>query len=185
MKISIFARYARTFFVLWHLEEVPVLSTTWNDLFCSCVDDVSICWHMFSFVILCPKRWFQINSRTVRRHFSSIMTLNNWKMIAEKWSFIFRWRSRFRRRRGCLSCKMCYVVCEVKIARRFSNWIYKSSSLPLLDRFSESDDSSLRLSLLLTIVFTSPKNKRWTARKWESHLLNEVMGLHHQKRRLW
>ena len=103
MKNRFFARLARAFFIFWHLEDVLVLSTTWNDLFCSCVDDVSIWWQMFNFVFLCPKRWFNINSRTVRRHFSSIMTLNNWKMIAEKRSYIFRWRSRFRRRRVCLS----------------------------------------------------------------------------------
>ena len=83
--------------------DVLVLSTTWNELFCSCVDDVSIWWQMFNFVLLCPKRWFQINSRTFRRHFSSIIALNNWKMIAENRSYIFRWRSRFRRRRVCLS----------------------------------------------------------------------------------
>ena len=29
-----------------------------------------------------------------------------------------------------------------------SNWIYKSSSLPLLDRFNKRDDSPLRLTLL-------------------------------------
>ena len=109
MKNSIFARFARfacfarAFFIFWHFEDVLVLSMTWNDLFFSCVDDVSIYWQMFDFVFLCPKRWFQINSRTVRWHFSSIMTLNNWKMIAEKWSYIFRWRFRFRRRRVCLN----------------------------------------------------------------------------------
>ena len=59
-----------------------------------------------TFCPLCPKRWFQINSR----HFSSIMTLNNWKIIAEKRSYIFRWRSRFRRRRVCLSSLLCFVV---------------------------------------------------------------------------
>jgi len=74
MKNSIFARFARAFFIFWHFVDVLVLSTTWNDLFCSCVDDVSIWWQMFNFVFLCPKRWFQINSRTVRRYFSSIMT---------------------------------------------------------------------------------------------------------------
>ena len=58
---------------------------------------------MFNFVALCPKRWFQFNSNIVRTHFSSIMSLNNSKMIAETRSHIFRWRSRFRRRRVCLS----------------------------------------------------------------------------------
>ena len=67
------------------------------------VDDVSIWWQLFNFVFLCPKRWVQLNSRIVRTHFSSIMSLNNWKMIAETRSYIFRWRSRFRRRRVCLS----------------------------------------------------------------------------------
>ena len=31
-----------------------------RDLFCSCVDDVSMWWQMFNFVLLCPKRWFQL-----------------------------------------------------------------------------------------------------------------------------
>ena len=103
MKNRIFARFARAVFIFWHFEEVLVLSTTWNDLFCSCVDDVSIWWQMFTFVVLPPKRWFQLNSRIVRTHFSNIMTLNYWKIIAERRSDIFRWHSRFRRRRGCLS----------------------------------------------------------------------------------
>ena len=67
------------------------------------VDDVSIWWQMFNFVFLSPKCWFQFNSRIVTTHFSNIMSLNNWKMIAETRSHIFRWRSRFRRRRVCLS----------------------------------------------------------------------------------
>ena len=70
MKNSIFARFARAYFIFWHFEDVLVLSMTWNDLFCSCVDDVSIWWQMFNFV------WFHFNSRIVRTHFSSKMTLN-------------------------------------------------------------------------------------------------------------
>ena len=35
--------FARPFFIFWHFEDVLVLSMTWNDLFCCCVDDVSIC----------------------------------------------------------------------------------------------------------------------------------------------
>ena len=90
------------FSFFWHFVDVLVLSTTWNDLFCSCVDDVSTWWQMFNFVLLCPKRWFQFNSRIVRTHFPSMMSLNNWKMIPETRSHIFRWRSRSRRR-VCLS----------------------------------------------------------------------------------
>ena len=90
-----------------------IISTNWYkyikqekqifDLFCSCVDDMNIWWQLFNFVFLCPKRWFQFNSGIARTHFSSIMTFNNWKMISETRSYIFRWRSRIRRRRVCLS----------------------------------------------------------------------------------
>ena len=54
-------------------------------------------------ILSCPKRWFQFKSRIVKAHFSGIMTLNTWKMIAETRSDSFRWRSRFSRRRVCLS----------------------------------------------------------------------------------
>ena len=108
MKNRIFARFARASFIFWHFGDVLVLSTSWNDLFCCCVDDVSIWWQMFNFV-LCPKRWFQFNSRIVRTHFSSKMTLNNWKMTAETRSYIFRWRSRFHRRRVSLSSLLTHL----------------------------------------------------------------------------
>ena len=58
MKNSFCARFARAFFIFSYFENVLVLSTTWNDLFWSCVDDVSIWWHVFKFVFLCPKSWF-------------------------------------------------------------------------------------------------------------------------------
>ena len=48
MKNTIFARFAPAFFIFWHFEDILVLSTTWNDLFCSCVDDVTIRWQMFN-----------------------------------------------------------------------------------------------------------------------------------------
>ena len=104
IKNSIFARFVCVHFSFFlHFEDVLVLSMTWNDLLCSCVDDVRIWWQMFNFAFLCPKRWFQFNSRMVRTHFSSMTTLNNWKMIAETRCYIFRWHSRFRRRLVCLS----------------------------------------------------------------------------------
>jgi len=159
MKNSIFARFARAFFIFWHFVGVLVLSTTWNELFCSCVDDKSIWWQMFNFVFLCPKRWFQINSRTFRRHFSSIMALNNWKMIAEKRSYIFRWRSRFRRRRVCLSSLL--LVFNVRADLRFmyvSHYIffvvpntlraYSSNSLQLIINFARLRNSFLPSSKL-------------------------------------
>ena len=71
-----------------------------------CVDDVSIGWQMFNFVLLSQKRWFQFNSRIVRTHFASAMTLNNCDIIEERRSYIFSWRSRGRRSRLCLSSLM-------------------------------------------------------------------------------
>ena len=34
-------------------------------------------------------RWFQFNSRIVRSHFASVMTLNNREMIGERRSYVF------------------------------------------------------------------------------------------------
>ena len=52
---------------------VLVLSTRWNDMFCSCVDNVSM-WayddKCSNVVFLCPKRWFQFNSKIIGTHFS-------------------------------------------------------------------------------------------------------------------
>ena len=110
-KNSIFARFENAFFIFWHFQDVLVLSTTWM----TCFAVVWATWayddkcSIFSlalvpmYVQLCPKRWFPFNSRIVRTHFSSIMTLNNWKMIAETRCYMFKWRSRFRRRRVYLS----------------------------------------------------------------------------------
>ena len=127
MKNNSFARFARAFFIFWHFRDVLVLSTTWNDLFCSCVDDLSIWWQLFNFVFLCPKCWFQFNSRIVRTHFSSMMTLNYWKIIAETRSYIFRWRSRFRRRRVRL--KLPDISQAMTIV--FSNWLFCFTDLIL------------------------------------------------------
>ena len=105
------------------ISSIDILKTsTWNDLFCSCVDDVSIWWQMLIFVSLCPKRWFQFNSAIVSgTHFSSIMTSSNWKMIAEPQSYIFRWGSWFRRRHVCLknlTQPMCIASVDT-ISRHF------------------------------------------------------------------
>ena len=75
MKNSSFARFAHAFFILyisqWFLN---VLSTTWNDMFCSYVDDVST-WRQllgFSFLSAAPLgRSDQFNSRIVSKHFQA------------------------------------------------------------------------------------------------------------------
>ena len=103
VKNNRFARFARAFFSFGHSADVLVLSTTWNDLFCSCEEDVSAWWQMFNFVFLSLKRWFQFNSWIVRTHFATVMTLNSSEMTAETRSYIFRWPSRCRRRRVCVN----------------------------------------------------------------------------------
>ena len=55
------------------------------------------------FLSLSPNGWYQFDSQIFRIHFASIMTWNNWEIIAETRSYIFRWFSRCRRRRVCLS----------------------------------------------------------------------------------
>lgn len=47
---------------------------------------------VFNFV-LPQKRRLQFNSRIVRRHFATVMTLNNWEMVAQPQSYVSRWRS--------------------------------------------------------------------------------------------
>ena len=78
-----------TFFVRREMTCFAVVWTTWA------YDD--------NFVLLSQKRWFQFNSRIVRTHFACAMTFNNCDIIEETRSYIFRWRSRCRRRRLCLS----------------------------------------------------------------------------------
>ena len=51
-------------------------------------------------LLMCRKRWFQFNSRVIRTHFSSRMTLNIWKVIAKTLS----------RRHVCLNSLICRFV---------------------------------------------------------------------------
>ena len=78
-----------SFFLGREMTFFAVVWTTW-----ACDDKCSI--------LSRPKCWFQFKSRIVKAHFSGILTLNNWK-FAETRSDIFRWCSRFHRRRVCLS----------------------------------------------------------------------------------
>ena len=84
MKNNIFARFARAFLVFWHFKDILVPSRTRNDLFCSYVDDLSIWWQMFNFALLyyVPSAGSNLIPGKLEHIFSSIMTLNNWKMIA-------------------------------------------------------------------------------------------------------
>ena len=53
------------------------------------MDDESICFVLSHYFVLLPqKRWFQFNSRIVRTHFASAMTLNNCDIIEETRSYI-------------------------------------------------------------------------------------------------
>ena len=52
MKNGSFARFARAFFIFVHFAAVIVLCTTWNDTFCSYVDDVGTWWQIFQFFLV-------------------------------------------------------------------------------------------------------------------------------------
>ena len=91
---------------------------------------------MLNFVFLCPKRWLQLNSRIVRTHFSSIMILNNWKMIAETRSYIFRWRFRFRRRRVCLSSLILFTPSRTNLASVWPVFLSRPTRVSDSGRFS-------------------------------------------------
>ena len=125
------------------------------------MDDVSIWWQMFNFVSLCSKRWFQFISEIVRTHFSSIMTSNNWKMIAETQSCIFRWRSCFRRRRVCI-----YLIAYIHYLwayRRSTQWSPPSwpdsSTGQALHRQRRGQGLSLVKASLLLLLNVSVKSK--------------------------
>ena len=81
MKNSSFSRSPRAFFIFVHFEAVFVHSTTWNDLFCSCVGDVRT-----------SSRSYQFNASIVCKRFASHTTWGIGKKpwITETRIFIFR-----------------------------------------------------------------------------------------------
>ena len=85
MKNSIFARFARAFFIFWYFDDK-----------CSALS----AYHWSAGSNLIPGKFEQI--------FPAKMTLNNCKMISETRSYIFRWRFRFRRRGVRLSSLITY-----------------------------------------------------------------------------
>ena len=105
------------------------------------VDDVSVWWQKFNFVFLSLKRWFQFNSWVVRTHFATMMTLNNSEMTAETRSYIYRWRSRCRRRRVCVNSLFTS-----------GDGHEKSTSLRQAQDRSRSPPTSLRLRMLHFLV---------------------------------
>ena len=92
MKNNSFARFARAFFIFLYFADVLVFSTMSNDLFAvvwttwACDDRCSV---LYSYLW---RAGSNLIPGVVRTHFASIMTLNNWEMVAETLS----------RRRLCL-----------------------------------------------------------------------------------
>ena len=77
MKNKRFARFARAFFILAHFMAFLVLSMKGNDLFCRCLNDVTLR-HKFSiFALLSLKHRFLFNAMKLRKRVASIMVLNN------------------------------------------------------------------------------------------------------------
>ena len=102
------------------------------------------------FCLLLSKRWFQLNSRMVRTRFSSIMTLNNWKIIAEMRSYIFRLRSRFRRRRVYLSSLLKPKPAAVNLLFSVLAWL---QFVPKdLAHFIQRDQHQIIVKYYLTII---------------------------------
>ena len=93
MKNRIFARFARAFFIFWRFEDVLVLSTTWNDLFCSCVDDVNIWRQMFNFVFYTPQGKCPFTS-LARMVFIEIQRMKGLLHITVFWRCVYRCRRR-------------------------------------------------------------------------------------------
>ena len=88
--------------------------------------------------------------------------MSNWKMIAEPRSYIFRWRSRFRRRRVCWSSLIIHNVKEKKIFWRL-NLRLKILFIMRLDNapgsavgFTDKTSSGFGEMVSNSVLFTSP-----------------------------
>ena len=84
-----------------HVSFFDILRTFWfflrREMTCLAVDKCSILYYYV------PSTGSKLIPGQLEDIFQVYLTLNNWKMIAEARSYIFRWRSRFRRRRVFLS----------------------------------------------------------------------------------
>ena len=81
---------------------------------------------MFNTAFLSLRRWFQFNSRIVRTHFASVMILNNWEMIAETRSYIFRWRTLSLSSMSSLPKFSVYETTTTSQIRRMTGWMRKN-----------------------------------------------------------
>jgi len=90
-----FARFICAFFIFGPFADVLVISTTWNDLFCSCVHAGSIWWQLWS-----------TGSNIIPWYLENVFHAK-WHRIIEKLlkkrNYIFRWRSCCRQCCPCLS----------------------------------------------------------------------------------
>ena len=94
-----FARFVRAFFIF--RQSVAFSSFPRREMMCFKFAVMCKKWRhheKFSFFLVIFKPLIPILFRILRRNFAGKMTWNNWKMITETQSSIFRWRSRCRRR---------------------------------------------------------------------------------------
>ena len=97
-----FARFVRVFY--FYFSTICCRSRPFHDVkwcvsrlqLCARREDIMRNFHFFFF--LSSNRWYLFYSTILRRHFAGQMTWNNWEMITETGSSIFRWRSRCCRR---------------------------------------------------------------------------------------
>ena len=79
MKNNSFAWFTRACFIFKHFADVLVVSTTWNGLFCSCVEDVRMWWQLLNFASLFLKRWgFSKDPATYRARKAILETMIRW-----------------------------------------------------------------------------------------------------------
>ena len=79
-----FPRFARPFLVFVHFATIPVLSWMWNDLFCSCVDYISIWWQTLNLFFRSSDPPYKFSSSIVSTYFETQMIWNSPEMITVK-----------------------------------------------------------------------------------------------------
>ena len=142
---------------------------------------MSIWWEIFNFVLLSQKRSFQFNSRIVRTHFASAMTLDNCDIIEETRSCIFRWRSRCRRRRLCLSS---LILATFRLQYE-DDYEYEFSVLSTRFRFGGRKFSKCACSELKTRTRSRPRTPIWRSLLcFLRVLLARIKSVTHQRKQI-
>ena len=132
--------------------------STWNDLFCSCMKDVSIWLQMFNFVFLPLKH----------------MALNNWETIAETRSYSFWWSSHCR---VCLSSLMIWNGTMTRDKTWPNGGVVQRSSIrkPTISKGTHPNKIIRNLFCLFwlcsytILMWLMERSLRWSKHYWQRH----------------